>query len=366
MVGPTWPRKMILPALCALAGVSWRVSKNVAFNELRDQAVDEPMSSIRFTALKSSRPSARASQALFDWVVENGGQGFENIEVRYFQKVGQSIRGVAVTHDVQINSTPESATLFSVPRAVVLHPQHSTVLNSPFARVEDPLERLMVFLAFERCKIHSGADSFWAPYILTLPTPDEFRDFHPLYAPDDVLREFAVLPISHFVKTIFRYIHSVWMQNEEQWKSLAHMNNVKAFSFGDLWWANAVIMSRAFAPAWARPALIPVYDLINCDSPGPDMSNVNTEVANEGKTPLWEAVAIQTLSQGDELLNLYKATGAGNDILFRLYGYLIPGNPNEVEKIDAAACTSLPREPRKQPTGMRKSFFELARETCQP
>jgi len=314
--------------------------------------------------------SARADDSmlqLFDWVRRHGGVGLDSIEVRTFRKGGQEVRGIAATRDLPVQVDPASGTtyarpLFSIPKAVILHAEHPTVLSSPFGEEEGltAYSRVLGFLAVERRLILGGGQSFWAPYIRTLPTPRDFAQFHPLYAGKDFLDQFAGLPVVENIKRLLREWKMGWEDDRRQWTSLANRAGIDDFDFKDVLWASTVLLSRRYRADWTRPALVPVSDLVNCDL-RPNVWYRSGRL--DGDPPSWRVEAIQSLRKGDEIVENYQRDAA-NSVYFSLYGFLFPDNPRRMEPLDASTCLSLSRRP--MPTGgpLASSFQALIDESC--
>lgn len=313
------------------------------------------------------QPCGDAMVRLFDWVRQHGGRGLDNIEVRSFNKGGVLVRGLAVTRDIVMEVDPASGLpyakpLFSIPKDIILHAEHPTVLSSPFGEAADlPVYiRVLGFLAVERRKILSGAQSFWEPYIGSLPTPQDFAQFHPLYANKELLDKFAVLPVADAVLQEMRFWEKMWTEDKERWMSLARKSGVTDLTYADLLWAHAILLSRRYASDWARPALVPISDLANADL-RPNVWYRNGRV--DGEPVSWRVDAIRSLGKGDEVLEDYRKD-ATNDVYFRFYGFLLPQNPNMMDTLNASACSSLREQAVSSENSIASSLESLAREAC--
>jgi len=178
----------LLVALCLLCGHP-ALASNILYKETTPIKVSQPKRSLgSFVA-----PDTKL-EAVFAWVKKQGGHGLDNIRIGLFDKAGHKVRGLAATRDL-----PAKSEVLSIPSNVILTLQHPTVQDSPFQKVDSELGglllRLPLFLAAERRKLLNGKTSFWAPWIKSLPSPEEFASFHPYYAEPGLMTNFSALPL---------------------------------------------------------------------------------------------------------------------------------------------------------------------------
>jgi hypothetical protein len=113
---------------------------------------------------------------LVQWVLENDGYLHPGAQIAFSPRKGHHVvvaEGVALTNNIRIASCPMPVTL-SVLNALDAHPFSSrgVLFPEPFLRAQSKTpESLQAFFLMEQLIL--GAESWWAPYIATLPTVED-------------------------------------------------------------------------------------------------------------------------------------------------------------------------------------------------
>lgn len=203
------------------------------------------------------------------------GADFRRARIKTFRKVGKVERGLAAAKDLQ-----KLEEVMSIPVDCILTADHSTILGSPFAMVtnasfteEDGSEswvghaaRIHAFLAAELRRLRDGnASNAWGPMLRMLPSPEEYREFLPLYASSSLLEKFAALPLVIILRLQIKAHTQMWERHGEEWAELAKEHGAKGLNFEDYTWAKAILQTRAHQAPWssANIALVPLSDLSN-------------------------------------------------------------------------------------------------------
>jgi len=316
-----------------------------------------------------------------------------------FNYDGVRERGVAATQDL-----PAGAELATMPAKLAMTAEGSEGRKlfgklppgSPLADVRvdgdhmGGLLRLAALLAVEQ---RMGSVSPWHTYLSHVPSVQEFRRFHPLFASEALLRRFEVLPAA--VK--IRQERATLVEGWNVWQAFAKKrpaaaNNAEDAAMSkavaevngmDFSWALAVIRTRSFkfgSGAGSYVALEPLLDDINAGTPKTE----NVEWG--GSAENIEVRAKRAVSAGEELLVEY--AHADNAELVAHWGLYLPGNPRLVPPLPIEACESLvtkltgkkpalvaqqgvtkPQRPCKAPKGEAQpalfcAMLNLSRESC--
>lgn len=211
-----------------------------------------------------------------------------------------------------------------------------------------------------------GKDSFWHPYISTLPQPDVISSWSlPPFWPEDDF-EFldgtnagvAAQEIQANVKRDYKEARRILRgEGYENWQDYTrHLFN----------WAFSIFASRSFRPSLVTPmaiqerelpknvsiddfsVLLPVYDIINHDI----KANVRWEVGNQGAAPseACRFITLDSYKPGEQVFNTYgKKT---NSELLLSYGFMLPeseGFHNDYVHLRKKESSPAASEPAPQP-----------------
>lgn len=212
--------------------------------------------------------------------------------------------------------------------------------------------RLTSLLATEKVL---GESSPWHNYIAHLPTLAEFRSFLPLSASDDLLRQFAPLPLVQNVMEYRKWIKEDW----ERWSAFVkhdvrvapvasqEARKVRRAALNvtqdDLAWAFAVVLTRAFSLGPRAPIVLePLADDLNMAEIYPqDENNIHwfRQWGTHSDDPEFVLRATKAVKAGSELLESYGDND--NDGLAAQWGFLLPGKSEDVEILSPENCQLL-------------------------
>lgn len=182
-----------------------------------------------------------------------------------------------------------------------------------------------------------GKDSFWHPYISTLPQPDSISSWSlPPFWPDEDFQflegtnaAVAAQEIQSNTKRDYKQARKILKEESfENWQDYTrHLFN----------WAFSIFASRSFRPSLVTPTtvqerelpknigidefsmLLPVYDIINHDS----KANVKWAVDDQGgASETCRFITLDSYKPGEQVFNTYgKKT---NSELLLSYGFMLP------------------------------------------
>lgn len=190
----------------------------------------------------------------------------------------------------------------------------------------DPFHELLLHLLYEKFQRPLvGEDSFWRPYLDTLPTPVDI-DF-PLFWSDEELQELQasqakadILDYRSTVRSKFGSVAGVLQQ-------FAHPFDASVLTFENYRWAHAILDSRAIWWGGGRH-LVPMLDLLNCVE-GPDPARIHsTKLDAQGSNAV--TLAPWSLKAGDQV---YENYGQPNHIYFTYHGFVLDSNTHDCVQI---------------------------------
>lgn len=206
----------------------------------------------------------------------------------------------------------------------------------------------------------------WGPYLRSLPSLEEHRERHLLFAPDALFDEFAFLPASAILRHIRDELYA------KQGECAGAGATVAACD--DLLYSTVTFMSRAFG----KHGLVPFVDLINSADVG--KTNINLIHESHGWR-ITAAIKPTGLQTGEEWVHEY---GRGvpfiqNEHYALQFGFLLPSQtyPSLADAPRKACRAWLLREMKRKAAGahettstrnsdgpQRRLFVQMARAAC--
>jgi hypothetical protein len=245
-----------------------------------------------------------------------------------FEHGGALVRGGAATEDLDPGQV-----VVRLPADVSLNPDASP-LSAFFASGGGPQAlldqneagapgflRLVASLAVEE---RLGSSSAWRDYIRHLPSAQDFRAFHPVFASEELTRRFSGLPLTAHIGQLHAWLQEDWNRWQaflkkapyhaegdvaERWRAAA------AVTHEDFSWAFAVVLTRGFGGSegvMLPTELYPVADDVNTDAAWQQNAIWRRRRDGSGAVAL-ELVATRPVRAGEELLMEYAAPGEDDD-----------------------------------------------------
>ncbi|CAO1604697.1 hypothetical protein XANCAGTX0491_008241 [Xanthoria calcicola] len=266
------------------------------------------------------------------WFLRHGGFFGEHVELAY-----RPLRGLHLRMSPESNLKPTSC-IVSCPHALSLSSLDARADPDPFthqfghdaAGDPSPLSSLNLLRYFLVEQYQLGPESFWWPYIHTLPHPSADYPFDtPLYYDDHDQKWLQGTSLAHSTTLIDR----TWRDEHAQGLRRLRHGNYDRYPWEIYKWAATVIASRSF-PASAlmsshrcnrtseqdgSPVLLPGLDLLN-HSPA---AKVTWQWTGEACNILND----HELSAGTEVFNNYAPKS--NEELIMGYGFSLFRNPSD-------------------------------------
>merc|ERR1719235_1654852 len=169
-----------------------------------------------------------------------------------------------------------------------------------------------------------GASPFWAPYIDSLPSAEEYAEFLPTFQSMKALEPYkGSLPV--VAKIAYRQ-----EKLQQKLKAYRTIDGLSDLSFEEIQWADAAASSRAFMNYDAGRVMVPLADLL-LDAPKPN--TLWSERMHDGNFVIR---AREDIQEGDELTDTYG--DRSNEFLFLIYGFVFPNDAN-TNTVAAKACS---------------------------
>ncbi|KAI4260494.1 MAG: hypothetical protein L6R42_004024 [Xanthoria sp. 1 TBL-2021] len=266
------------------------------------------------------------------WFLRHGGFFGEHVELHY-----RPLRGLHLRVSLESNLKPASC-IVSCPHPLSLSSFNAGEHPDPFtnqfghdaAGDPSPLSSLNLLRFFLIEQYQLGTQSFWWPYIHTLPDPSAGSPFDtPMYYDDDDKKWLQGTSLGHSTTMIDR----TWRGEHAQGLRRLRHGNFDRYPWEIYKWAATVIASRSF-PAGAltssrryngtseqdgSPVLLPGLDLLN-HSPAARVTWQWTEDA-------CNILSDQQLSIGTEVFNNYAPKS--NEELMMGYGFSLFRNASD-------------------------------------
>ncbi|KAE8373064.1 hypothetical protein BDV26DRAFT_285433 [Aspergillus bertholletiae] len=311
--------------------------------------------------------------ALLDWMISNGGQLHESVEIAKDERRGVHFQvkkdwKTGIPSNTQIIKTPLTAAIsyFNVTGysfntddgSSVSFPQHGVCFPRSFLDAVAPEEASIFFLVGQYLR---GKESFWYPYIRTLPQPGALTT--PLYYEGDDLAWLEGTSLS----PAREQRAGVWKgKYDSVYAELckAGFDGAEKYTWDLYLWASTIFVSRAFSakvlsgvipdaqlPEENVSALLPFFDILNHRP----LAKVEWRAGKENVVLL----VLEDVAAGQEISNNYGPRN--NEQLMMNYGFCLPNNPCDYRIVSLRAPPGSPLQmARSQQLQM---FPGLAKET---
>lgn len=249
---------------------------------------------------------------------------------------GNEIRGVILSTEATTD-----APLLRVPRRLWLTLSNFPVLTevplgslNECAGVDTYTLKSAVAVALETA---SGAASFYSPYLEALPTFESYHAFHPRFASEVLLSEFAGLPAAAAVRSqratdaVLRSCFNAWQGSESP--ELA-VDGLRELSLDDLTLALARWRTRCYGIGNDEAALIPASDLLNTAR-----ANALNTIWRPTQEEFTLSVAMPVTANA-ELYDPYCAQ-CSNERLLAIWGVYLEDNTIPLEHSALLDCSKL-------------------------
>lgn len=267
---------------------------------------------------------------LKEWVISNKGMVHPSLKSNMTYHRGFPVRGIITTDShwswtsvltiprslwVDIDSFPETT-------AATL-PAVCTKMHSPS---DGDALKLAAGLALENKK---GSESFYYPWLRSLPSLADFHSFFPRLMEPAVHKDFAALPLIDAMWQLQQQdaaIHNCFQAWQREPNSL-----VASLTWDEISAMLANYRTRALDGS-GSPFLIPAMDLMNTEN----SQNVNTKwsFALEDFTLSTEMAGLQS---GAELTEEY-CPGCSNFMMMAIWGIFLEDNLNDLDETDTSFC----------------------------
>jgi len=286
------------------------------------------------------------------WLQENGAVLHPRLHANMTWHGGNHIRGVVTETELGPGEV-----LLRIPEKLWFSEEHFPELvqaklpEIPECKLEPmDLKFLKMGVAVAR-ESKRKADSFFHPYLKTLPSFNDFRTFFPRLMENSVVVDFWALPL---VKTVLfqqerdakaRVCFGSWQASAE-----GSAANISGIAWSDVSAGLLQFRTRAYHVGLNRPALIPGSDLINTERAG--TQNADWSTANR-------AFALTTgkdakITAGSELYESY-CPECDNSKMLLVWGVYLEDNPSPIsqEERDHLNCSEVQQ-------GASKTLLEVA------
>ncbi|KAL3477131.1 hypothetical protein BJX99DRAFT_226736 [Aspergillus californicus] len=295
--------------------------------------------------------------ALLEWMRTYGGSLHENVQISHDSQRGTHLRvkGEGVPSNTHIIKTPVATTMsyFNVIDHCIgetQFPAHGVKLPPAFVENTGPEEAAIFFLVGQWLR---GSESFWYPYLQTLPQPGSLTTL-PYYEEEEDLewiegtslvaaRQQKIALLQERYKTSCSELQKSGFEDAEQ------------YSWDLYLWASTIFVSRAFSakvlsgvvPELGLPeenvsVLLPFIDILNHRP----LAKVEWQAGKENV----DFVVLENVGAEQEIANNYGPRN--NEQLMMNYGFCLPDNPCDYRTVGLRAPPGSPlqvvREQQKQ------------------
>ncbi|KAL4942509.1 hypothetical protein BDV06DRAFT_162254 [Aspergillus oleicola] len=301
--------------------------------------------------------SIEVYSALLDWMKSHGGNLHESASISYDESRGTHIRvkSGGVSNNTHIIKTPVATTMSyfnAVEHRVgdTHFPAHGLTFPHLFIENAGPEEVAIFFLIGQYLR---GSESFWYPYIRTLPQPGSLTTL-PYYEDEE---ELEWLEGTSLLAARNQKITQLREKYEGVFAELqkSGLGDAAKYSWDLYLWASTIFVSRAFSakvlsgavPELGVPeenisVLLPFIDILNHRP----LAKVEWRAGNESV----DFVTLEDVSAEEEIANNYGPRN--NEQLMMNYGFCLPNNPCDYRTVALRAPPGSPlhfaREQQKQ------------------
>eukprot|EP00746_Dinoflagellata_sp_MGD_P011119 gnl/MRDRNA2_/MRDRNA2_123224_c0_seq1.p1 gnl/MRDRNA2_/MRDRNA2_123224_c0~~gnl/MRDRNA2_/MRDRNA2_123224_c0_seq1.p1 ORF type:complete len:462 (-),score=65.60 gnl/MRDRNA2_/MRDRNA2_123224_c0_seq1:22-1407(-) len=267
---------------------------------------------------------------LKEWVISNKGTVHPSLKSNMTYHRGFPVRGI-ITTESHWSWTP----VLTVPRSLWIEPTsfpetRDVSLPAVCTRMHSPSDgdslRFAAGLALENKK---GSESFYYPWLRSLPSFADFHSFFPRLMEPTVQRDFAALPLTA----------AMWKAQQQDaaiqdcfqaWQK-EPSSPVSSLTWDDISAMLCNYRTRSL-DAGGSGFMIPAMDLMNTEN----SNNVNTQwsFALEDFTLSTEMAGLES---GAELTEEY-CPGCSNFLMMAIWGIFLEDNLNDLDEADTSFC----------------------------
>jgi len=296
--------------------------------------------------LTGSPPLHRDAELLL-WVSSHGGAGMDQLFVDEFAHGDIKIRGLGtkseLANDSEVMRIPEKLLIRSSAAKAAVGTELAESLEAAMSgsSVEYGSGALAVFLASERLR---GPDSFWAPYLASLPSLTLYKEFHSFFGSEELFTHFSELPLVATIREEWKLLEDAWSA-WQQHKDLAPAQIRKDISWDNFSESYLWQVSHA-----AKGNMVPVFDLMNSAMGHGTAVSVGC-IKRVDLVGYFEVRVNAPVGAGQELLNHYSSNYNNEMWLFR-WAFVDSENPNPVPQLDAQTCGRLLEASQSLPSNL--------------
>eukprot|EP00747_Dinoflagellata_sp_TGD_P185903 gnl/TRDRNA2_/TRDRNA2_42690_c0_seq1.p1 gnl/TRDRNA2_/TRDRNA2_42690_c0~~gnl/TRDRNA2_/TRDRNA2_42690_c0_seq1.p1 ORF type:complete len:498 (+),score=69.06 gnl/TRDRNA2_/TRDRNA2_42690_c0_seq1:82-1575(+) len=286
-------------------------------------------------AVKNREVTAKATvwSNLAAWMRSNGAHIHDSLMTATTRHGGSDVRGMVTKQAIN-----ETKLLFQVPRKLWIEisnfPDSATHMDESVSEraCKGLLEgkvRTLAALASETLK---GNASFYSPFIRSLPSMKDFRQFHPQMAEASLLADFAALPL---IKSVMEYKRKEQAYKEcfEAWQNSSSVPiDVAKLSWGDFHLALMQFQTRAYSLDGSPGAMVPGTDMANTVLPSGVNTNYEIPEVSKGQA-CFQVKATQTIEQGKEVYEGY-CSSCDNSWMMLVWGVYLEDNAIQLSADD--------------------------------
>ncbi|KAL4736007.1 hypothetical protein BDV11DRAFT_194810 [Aspergillus similis] len=312
--------------------------------------------------VSDAAPSAPAENnlevytALLEWMKTHGGSLHENVYISHDDSRGTHIRVKegGVFSNTHIIKTPVATTM-SYFNAIDFHagdthfPAHDVKFPSSFMEEVGSEEVAIFFLIGQYLR---GPESFWHPYIRTLPRPGSLTTL-PYYEEEEDLEWLEGTSLVQARKQKVALLREKYESSSRELRK-SGFHDAERYSWNLYLWASTIFVSRAFSekvlsgviPEHEMPenasVLLPFIDILNHRP----LAKVEWRAGQQNV----DFVVLEEVSVNEEIANNYGPRN--NEQLMMNYGFCLANNPCDYRTVSLRAPPGSPlhfaREQQKQ------------------
>ncbi|CBF81518.1 hypothetical protein AN5630.2 [Aspergillus nidulans FGSC A4] len=293
---------------------------------------------------------------LLEWMRDHGGSLHENVYISYDDSRGTHIRVKegGVSGNTHIIKTPVATTM-SYLNAIDFHagdahfPAHDVKFPSSFIERVGSEEVAIFFLIGQYLR---GPESFWHPYIRTLPQPGSLTTL-PYYEEEEDLEWLEGTSLLQARKRKVALLREKYESSSNELRE-SGFQDAERYSWDLYLWASTIFVSRAFSEK-VLSGVIPEHEMPENTSvllPFIDILNHRPLAKVEWRAGLQNVdfVVLEDVSVNEEIANNYGPRN--NEQLMMNYGFCLANNPCDYRTVSLRAPPGSPlqfaREQQKQ------------------